>query len=642
MFKKFTYFFIASILAISSCSDYSNDPSASISLVPVKVKGDDDYSFLNIKTGKIVFQEEFQTEPSVVNEGVFYTRNKDGNYEYHLIEDLDSDEPEKSVIDIPGEFISGGLFSNGMAIVVEEGETIKAIDEKGETVFELNEPQHEGIVKVSTVCVNNRIKFADAAGRIGFLNNNGEVVIKAQFSAVQNFKNGVARAYRKKADGSNEYIIIDKNGAVETTIEEGIQFGERIGSSFLAMISEDRYGLVDDNNEVQVKFDKKIDDVSVLGENIRYQRNGKYGLMDNNGKVLIRHRYDELSKLDVDGNLLVAVKKDEHIILNTDGDEIFKDDGEAYGIGNGNYLVRDGKNISIRDKEGKELNEDDIRRMGKSIITYLITNRWQATTTIKSDYYNSAAILDLFKTINNSGTLNNFSVGQSITKVYPKYLKISQDNGDKTEGDKSTSEVSDDSYVYDGGQNSYATYWGFSFNQSDTEDATTEEDYTAEATAEELEYGDDAIGDVATADAEADTKPAFEFKDVAKDISLWSYNLSYEKNLNPSTELNLTLNFNDRIKKREYKQVTVTSSYGSYQKQEHVANVWNKDAKIKSISGRINIDSRNNKSEDIVKEIGKSLVSSKWKKKNKYSYKKGKLTLTLKERYKNNISFVLQ
>ncbi len=90
MFKKFTYLFIASILAISSCSDYSNNPNESISLVPVKIKGDDGYSFLNVKTGKIVFQEEFEREPSVVNEGVYYTRNKDGNYEYHRIESIDS------------------------------------------------------------------------------------------------------------------------------------------------------------------------------------------------------------------------------------------------------------------------------------------------------------------------------------------------------------------------------------------------------------------------------------------------------------------------------------------------------------------------------------------------------------------------
>lgn len=636
MFKKFTYLFIASILAISSCSDYSNNPNESISLVPVKIKGDDGYSFLNVKTGKIVFQEEFEREPSAVNDGVYYTRNKDGNYEYHRIESVDSEEPEKSVVDIPGEFITAGLFSNGMAIVVEEGGAIKAIDDEGETVFELSGSEHEGIVKVSDKCVNNRIKFSDADGRIGFLNEKGKVVIKAQFSAVQNFKNGLARAYRRKADGSNEYLIIDEDGEVQTTIAEGIQIGEKIGGNYLARISEDRFGIVDEDNEVLEKFDKKIEDVAVLGQNILYQRNGKYGLMNSKGEVLIRHRYDNLSKIDADGELLIAIKKDEHIILNSEGEEIFKDDGdEARGLGNGNYLVKDGKNINLRDKEGKELADDDIRRINKSSIE-LLTDRWESTPSVKSDYYNSAAILDLFKSISSKGNLNNFSIGQNIVNVYPTYLKVSQENTGKSENKETASEVSDDNYVYESGQSSYATYWGFSF--SDSENTEEKSDDASEATTEEAEYAADADA----ADDDAKSKPAFEFKDVAEDISLWASSLDYEINLNTNTQLNVTLNFNDRLKKRDYKQVMVESPYGSYPKQEHVANIWNKEANIRQISGRISIDSRNNKSEDIIKEIAKSLVDSKWEKKSKTFFKKGDLSLTLKEQYSNNISFVIK
>jgi hypothetical protein len=118
----------------------------------------------------------------LINEGVFYTINNNDEYEYHKINDFTGENVENNTSDFPGgPYINGGLFNEGIAIVVESNEYPKAIDENGEIVFEIN--RDDGVSALYPICTDGRIMFRSSEnGLIGFLNKKGEVAISPQFS----------------------------------------------------------------------------------------------------------------------------------------------------------------------------------------------------------------------------------------------------------------------------------------------------------------------------------------------------------------------------------------------------------------------------------------------------------------------------
>lgn len=73
-----------------------------------------------------------------------------------------------------------------------------------------------------------------------------------------------------------------------------------------------------DNSEVP--FEKSV---------LKFKQKGKYGLIDFNGKVILKAKYDEIESLDFQEGLLLVKKKDKYGVVNIKGDYILK---EKYDI----------------------------------------------------------------------------------------------------------------------------------------------------------------------------------------------------------------------------------------------------------------------------------------------------------------------
>ena len=110
---------VTSILA--SCGN--SNKNSSITHIPVQLKSDGNWSLLDIETGAILFEGEFKKSPSVVTEGVFTTRNDEGEFFYNKIEN------EKDFKQIAGPFKSASLMNQGLAIVCKEESHLSAIND---------------------------------------------------------------------------------------------------------------------------------------------------------------------------------------------------------------------------------------------------------------------------------------------------------------------------------------------------------------------------------------------------------------------------------------------------------------------------------------------------------------------------------
>jgi len=609
----------------SGCGS-SNAPTESITHLPVRLDGDDDYSLMNIETGKVIFQDEFKYEPSVVSDDVFYTLNKDGLLEYHRIKNIDSDDPK--IEDIPGEFVNGGPFFNGMAIVVAKNENIKAINEDGEVVFEIVGEKYKGIERVSGICVNNRIKFFDIEGRIGFLDEKGEVVIKAQFCKAENFKNGKSKVYRQSVDGKGEWLIIDNNGEILTNIKD-VQYGDEIDGNYISKIKEDRYGIVSKDGEIITKFDKKIDYVKKLGDYIGFMRNDKWGLMDDEGNVLIRHKYDNIELLSKEKSLYLVGKDEEFKIVNTDDEEQFSGEGKFTSLENGNYFVEENKSVMLMNIEGEELCEDDLKKVeGINYLTGIIEGN-----TIKSDVYDKSTIKSFFSSIITKQSFLNLKLGSTPKSVYKIYKNASSS---ETKDTKTKSNVSDDKYVFTNDFNAVFRYCGFAFEDDDDSDNNADEsveEYGEAEAASEATYAVEDTDGYDYAEAAESSEPQFTFTDVAEDISSYANELRvYDSKLDAFTSVSYTFNFSNYLKEAKYKD------FENEYYPKHVANVWNGSSKLRSVSGTISITFNSDKAEDVVKELKKSLTDNKWKKKGKDILTKDGVSLRLRASY-NSISF---
>jgi hypothetical protein len=100
---------------VASCNKTSS--KIEVTHIPVKLKEDGNWSLLELKTGKLMFEGEFKNKPSVVVEGIFISENDKGKKYYNRI------EGEKNYKQIAGPFYTAQTFTEGIAIVCKEDDS---------------------------------------------------------------------------------------------------------------------------------------------------------------------------------------------------------------------------------------------------------------------------------------------------------------------------------------------------------------------------------------------------------------------------------------------------------------------------------------------------------------------------------------
>lgn len=149
--------------------------------------------------GKVLFENEFENEPSAVRNGIFFVKNLDGLYEYYTAETKPKRINNKA-------YLAAGAFIEDVAPVVEPEQPISFIRRDGTTAFVLDKYKNEPIKGAWNF--NDGMAIIHTAGGEGFINPQGEIVIEPRYRQVQPFSEGAAVVWNEDNTGA----VIDKTG----------------------------------------------------------------------------------------------------------------------------------------------------------------------------------------------------------------------------------------------------------------------------------------------------------------------------------------------------------------------------------------------------------------------------------------------
>ena len=216
----------AAALAMASCGGGGGSSLATGDVyVPFKAQSGDRFGMMSTE-GKVLFEDEFDNEPSVALGGVFSVMGSDGKLKYYTADA----KPQPVGKD---DYTQGGYCDGSVIPVVKEGGPVILIDKTGKFVsatryrsmgvctsnlFYYGEDGLYGFVdarqNVLTPARYNKIDICREGmvavaqqGKYGFVNEKGEEVIPCIYSRVNWFDQGFARVARNGRVG-----YIDKTG----------------------------------------------------------------------------------------------------------------------------------------------------------------------------------------------------------------------------------------------------------------------------------------------------------------------------------------------------------------------------------------------------------------------------------------------
>ena len=357
--KMFQYLKPSFVLAIAACSLWScNNEEGKSRYFAVKLDGEERFSILDTKSGEVLCKNDFKSTPESVDNGLFAVRNSDGYYEV-----FDVDNPNQSLIS--GKWIQIGNFfaGNNYTFAVKEGKAISIINKNFEEV------------KVLPKSITMSYNFTDGLaafckdGKWGFLNEDGEEVIKAKYDSVWQFKEGLTWANK----GDKVYLI-DKNGEVVKSFNKGVYSPLTEFSDGLAALSkDDKVVFVDKKGEV-VLSNSKLKYGYYYSHHygvITYYDGDNWGLMDTEGNIIVKARYNSIAYVCKDR--YIAQKDDKWGAIDAKGDTVI--DFDYVGIAqnsteNSLYFILNDKNkVLLINESGDEICKEEF-----SDVNFNVTN----------------------------------------------------------------------------------------------------------------------------------------------------------------------------------------------------------------------------------------------------------------------------
>ena len=575
-FLNYTKCLLAIIITSIVASCGNSTKNSAITHIPVQLKVDGNWSFLDIETGAVLFEGEFKKMPSVVTEGVFTTRNDEGEIFYNKIED------EKVFKQIAGPFKSASLMNQGLAIVCKAESHLSAINDKGEDVFTL-EPQDGIVIKQAGQCIDGLIKFEDENQLWGFLDKNGKIAIKPQFDYVDDFHNGLARA-TMHSDNKDKFVIINKSGEVESEIDKGLV--GHLGNGIVAYSDNKKeFGVLKIGKvlEKKISASSKFEIISVQNDDIFYASENSWGLLNEDGEIVIRAKYEFLTRLD--GETFLGIKKDgkdvEYEILNAKGEVVKKDeiDSRIYGAfnlhSNGRVMLKDGKEFQLINAKGENVGNNPVKEWGG--VNDIIRIESNMSALVESDYFDWAKIDEMIESIK-SGSLSGFTVGMNCVKSNDLLVKFASSNSSATITaihDQGRGLVFANKIVnWDDLNGTIGVYIGVGYDQKN--DETPEEE--TESVVQDPTVLDSTADQETTATA---TAPAeVPIKDNVPEWETYQTTLSESIDLGHGGRIGIVLSFDDYIKKAITKSTVVDYGYTTMVEEKVIGYERNSAAKL--------------------------------------------------------------
>ncbi len=419
--KNFTVllFSIASVIvSMTGCG--GSDNSDSLDYIAVKTSEDAKWGFVG-PDGKMLYEEEFEKEPSPVINGFFIVEENNGISVYKA----DAKKPEL----VPGceDLVYAGIMSEGLIPVTRKNERIKLVNASGVEKLTLMPVDGKEIINVSHIVSDGTLPFITADNKCGLLSTSGKVLIPAKYKMLVYAGEGMVFAEAEGAADSlgnikkNVYLL-DKNGKeIKKFEEEMYPHSKFVKGKALFMKRDDNIpGYIDKKGE----FTKLPGKVHGFGDFFNGKEfaftteDNKTGLMTLEGEILIRPKYEYLGSYSKDK---FYVKDDDKkwSILSKEGEKEKTYDDFKYFLSIPQLLNNTKFEVLAGEKEHRF---DFYSFDGKSLTqeSFYAVNLDFDTDPVYTDYFNAEEVGDKMVSLLDKNGVNGIAFGTGIRKILPK------------------------------------------------------------------------------------------------------------------------------------------------------------------------------------------------------------------------------
>ena len=330
---------------VSNITDKNESP------LYAKIKVNSSSTIINIKTGKEVYKYTLD-DIRVLDNNVFYVRNKNNNNKYFVIKDDKIAYETNEYLRLRVEDISSDI-----AIAIKDNASIDYINlltrEKINQAGEIKYTYSDGVVlqEIYNFSTNkNEFSVITPKKTLG------------TFSDLKPVDDTYVNGYMKVITENEKYAFIDKKGDFinKEEYDTATDFNE---NGFAIVSNDNMYGVIDTNGRevLKMKYDeiKFLDDT--LFSNIEkktnqklfiFKENEKYGIISANGKIAVKPIYNNFKTITTKYPIIKADYDSETILVNL---ETYKDLSidvnkntqiyEDYIISNADYYNYDGQLI---------------------------------------------------------------------------------------------------------------------------------------------------------------------------------------------------------------------------------------------------------------------------------------------------------
>ena len=332
---------LAVFSALTSCSSCSEEEKSIVGnsenrYIAVKEKGENLWSILDYKTGKIIRKAEFRDDqnPTIIQGEVFFIKDTEG-YNYYNIKDLNN-----PLNDTP--FLYATIFDNKSkhAIVVTQEGKMCIINKEGNEEFNLPDE-----IRTASRFVNGYSIVSDNDERKGVINSSGDYIIRPKYDEISSpSADGCVVATIEQYNNQDEYEELNKKFVAIKLKEKGYEELFTFSSSqyeeygifcngYLPVLKDDDIVLLDNKGtEVsrigRLSYDTDEEDLfsisllRVIDNKVQTYKGGYYGLKDiKTGKTLIRNKYKFL--IPIGTNRFIAMRADGKFgVINSDDEPI--------------------------------------------------------------------------------------------------------------------------------------------------------------------------------------------------------------------------------------------------------------------------------------------------------------------------------
>lgn len=401
------------ILALGVIGHFIFNVENSSILIPAKENDRDRWGLIDFK-GNYVVENEWFNMPSVSSDGIVKVKNKDGLYEFFIADKI----PKK----IGSEYKYATNFFQGLAAVVKNNGPITYIDKNGIEILRLEKVNGEEVVE-SGAFSGGLAKFKNSKNKWGFVDRSGQLVVEPKYDELKMFREGLSM-FVVNVDNKKLTGFIDKNGneIISAREIEGVHWG----NGLIGFVDEyGDYGILNYKGEKIKKFDKSIKDINVIysdGKSFVFGDGEEYGLMNKDGEVVIRAKYDAMAFND---DVVMVVDRGLIGYLNKKGEEIIRPKYDIGTLFNKKFaIVKDGSKYVVIDRNNKEISKNVFISIGDvSEIHMNILYNFDPRETVNTDFF------DVEGFVNN--IILKMPTGQYVT--IPEFIKNNNIDEDEIE-----------------------------------------------------------------------------------------------------------------------------------------------------------------------------------------------------------------